>query len=287
MAGKLSVSGSTKLRNKMKPTKIQIVDGIYEILTSTIANNRFFEARARGFRSEIEFENYVKSKKLKILKGGQFLFRERDAAGFHRLVYVTITFSDKANYISLYKKISELPIITDLFFIQLDDLDNWTTCQIPTSRRKGIVQTTQIPCPSFEIFKFDSSKFISSDITEIQNLFPVKTSSTICSRKTNFYNYLVNYPEEDIAEIFANRYFLDVLLRNHKKGMIDFDFIIENKQGFIAVETKEKDAGGTGNSKYFGWDSRRLSWYLYLKQKGSDWLYISKIFYKISLCKRI
>lgn len=252
----------------MKLTKAQIVDAIYDILTTTVANNRFFEARARGFRSELEFENYVKSKKLNILTGGQFLFRQRNNQGFHQLVYVTVTFESPKNYLSLYNKISQLPIVTDLFFIELEPINKWSSCDIPVSRMGTTIKNRSIPCPTFKIFKYDSEKFVSSNVSSIQNLFPVKNSTAICSQKNKLvYNYLSDYPEDDIAEILANRYFLDVLLRNYKKGMIDFDFIIENKEGFIAVETKEKDPGGSGNNKYFGWDSRRLSWYLYLKQR--------------------
>jgi len=260
----------------MKPTKAQIVDAIYDILTTSVANNRFFEARARGFRSELEFENYVKSKKLSILTGGQFLFRQRNNLGFHQLVYVTVTFEDPKNYLNLYAKISQLPIVTDLFFIKLEPLIKWSSCNIPISRKGKVIQNKSIPCPTYKILKYDSGKFIPSNVASIQNLFPVKNNITICSQKNkSAYNYLMDYPDEDIGEILANRYLIDVMLRNYRKGMIDFDFIIENESGFLAVETKEKDAGGSGNNKYFGWDSRRLSWYLYLKQRiGLDGWYV-------------
>ena len=57
--------------------------------------------------------------------------------------------------------------------------------------------------------------------------------------------------------------------------MIDFDGIIERTDQFWLVESKEKDAGGNEGEPYFGWDSRRLAWYLYLQNCcGLKTLYI-------------
>jgi hypothetical protein len=60
--------------------------------------------------------------------------------------------------------------------------------------------------------------------------------------------------------------------------MIDFDGIINDNENFTVIETKEKDVLKVGTNRadwLFGWDSRRLSWYLYLKdQLGLNSTYI-------------
>ena len=47
--------------------------------------------------------------------------------------------------------------------------------------------------------------------------------------------------------------------------MIDFDGITRRNNEFWLLESKEKDPGGDEDTQYFGWDSRRLAWYLYLQ----------------------
>jgi len=75
--------------------------------------------------------------------------------------------------------------------------------------------------------------------------------------------------------MYANRFFLDVLLRDRRKGMIDFDGILKRNNEFWLLESKEKDPARRGNTQYFGWDSRRLAWYFYVQNCcGLKTLYI-------------
>ena len=249
------------------PSKQDIIDDLYYVLSSSISDTRFYGARVRGFRSELEFANHVESRGYNLLVGGQFLFRKRDHRGNNRVLYVTVASEDHGRYVQLYDKLSHVPMVDDLFFMKLKPMESWGSKRIKAIVN-GSRQEIEIPEPTYDLYKFVNSRFQNANISEIENLLEPKTVRVCAEKDRSLFAYMSGYPIEDLAQIYANRFFLDVCLGGYRKGMIDIDGIIANGNNFTLVEMKEKDAGGSGEDKFFGWDSRRLAWYLFLKING-------------------
>jgi len=240
-----------------------LVDGLHQILTTTISQKRFYFARMLGFRSELELQKYFIRKNIDFLDGGQFLFGKKINTR-NRLVYVTVSSDDKSKYTDLYQKIASFPIVEDLYFISYSPNKDWESVdfEVKCDNKK---EKIRIPSPDFCYYKFNKNVFIKGNLNDIYNNFEVKAIKSCAQQKENKLDYLMEYSEDIIKNIYSNRFFLDVLLRDYKKGMIDFDGIINREDNLYLLESKEKDPAGQDDSQYFGWDSRRLSWYLYLR----------------------
>ena len=251
----------------------QLIIGLYTILTVTIANNRFYLARMLGCRSELELRDFFIKKKKTLLDGGQFIFMPRENLK-HRLLYITITKDEKENYIEFYKNISKIPIVSQLFFITYSSSKHWKDCNF-NARIDGKIVNIKIPQPNFTVYGFKNGKFEKSRIEKIVDNFEKKNSLSFGRQKENKLSYLSKYAIDSVESVYSNRFFLDVILREYRKGMIDFDGILKKDENYLLLESKEKDAGGNEGDKYFGWDSRRLPWYLYIKNvSGLETFYV-------------
>lgn len=254
-----------------QPTKAQLMDDLYKILTTSIANTRMYKARSIGFKSELELDNLVNQSGGTYLDGGQCLF-SRLTGVTNDIVYITVSTQDHTNYIDFYKILSNLPIINNLFYIKIESISsgNWSNVKYTIKNTSGKKVQAGICSPKFDIFKFDGTKFHSSSDTHLKSLFS-NTSLRVAKKKNDHIQYMTSYSIDTIADIYSNRYILDVLLQGKKKGMIDFDKIYFDGKNYHCIETKEKDPAGkqtylTNQSKWaFGWDSRRITWYLYLR----------------------
>ncbi len=268
----------------MSITSDDLVDNLYKILTSSIANTRFFSARSKGFRAELEYAAKIKSESAEVLEAGQFIVskKESDESPENYIFYMTITNDDKGKYLEFYKVISKLPEMQNLFFIEVGDISEWGTVEITTKEGTSATKKIQvtIPKPNLIVYVYNNGRWVQSDFDEIKKML-VKKSQRIARNKENHLSYLQNYDMGDLANVYCNRFVLDVELGRYSKGMMDFDHIVIEDGKFIAIETKEKDP--IGKKKFpedktkwhFGWDSRRIGWYMHLKMElGLDTRYV-------------
>ncbi len=260
----------------MTVTSQRLVDDLYKILTSSIANTRFFNARSKGFRAELEYAQKIKNEGKEFLDAGQFVVskKEQDQSPENYLFYMTISTDDKSRYSDFYKVISRLHEIKKLFFIEVGDTTGWGTRTITTkdSANRNNIQV-DILAPSFTVYRFDSENWTSSNFDEIKSMLVSSNTERIAKNKDNHLSYLLNYGNDELINVYCNRYVLDVELGGHNKGMMDFDLIVLEDRKFVAIEIKEKDPMGkrdypTDESQWaFGWDSRRIGWYMHLKME--------------------
>ena len=85
-----------------------------------------------------------------------------------------------------------------------------------------------------------------------------------------YYKHMSKIPTAFLTEIYAERFLLQVTLREYKAPMQDFDGFYEdyNKRYHI-IEIKQKDANINNNGiEEFGWDAHRLALYKYFMAKG-------------------
>jgi len=254
-------------------SKDALVGDLYRILTSSIANTRFFNARSKGFRAEIEYTKKIKAEGVEYLDAGQFVVSgiEQDKTPENYFFYMTITNDAKDRYKDFYKLLSRLTEIKKMFFIEVEDASNWGTQKITI---KDTANRGRIPVdilkPSFTVYNFENNAWNPSDFDAIKKLLVASSVDRIAKNKENHLSYLLGYDLDEIINVYCNRYVLDVELGGHNKGMMDFDLIIVEDEKFVAVETKEKDPIGKQdhpndqNQWAFGWDSRRIGWYMHL-----------------------
>jgi len=260
----------------MTVTSQRLVDDLYKILTSSIANTRFFNARSKGFRAELEYTQKIKNEGKEFLDAGQFVVstKEQDQSPENYLFYMTVSADDKSRYIDFYKVLSQLPEIKNLFFIEVGGTTSWSTRKI-TTKDGGTMDNIEIDilAPSFTVYRFDNGKWTSSNFDEIKSMLVSSNTERIAKNKDNHLSYLLNFGNDELINVYCNRYVLDVELGGYNKGMMDFDLIVLEDGKFVAIETKEKDPIGkrdfpTDESKWaFGWDSRRIGWYMHLKME--------------------
>ncbi len=249
----------------------RLITDLHSVLTSQIALPRFYKARALGFRNELEFERAVKDRES--LDAGQFLFSKKGVTGQkNKIAYVTVSTDGPEKYGGFYDIIGRMPEVERMFFIQTEDMDRWTETQIPIKDGIKRVMTT-VSKPSFLPFEYDGGAWRGISLDLIKDLFDF-SKIRACQRKdSEFFRYLNEYEMGEIAKIYCNRFFLDVTLIGRKKGMIDFDHILKIDGSYAVVETKEKTPMTDPMS--FGWDSRRFSWYMYLRHAtGLDCAYV-------------
>ena len=243
---------------------------------------RFYQARAKGFKNEIEFDYVLKNKGIETIDAGQCLFVKKRGNNLeNKILYVTVSDDDKSKYVKLYEKMNELHEIKKLFFVEIGNIETWETIDLTVKNSKDEKTSRQILKPKFTLFEFNDSKWIKSEFDVLNDMLERTKLRTAKKKNNEYFQYLKKYSIKELMKIYCNRYFLDVQLESYSKGMIDFDHIVQDGNVYKFVETKEKDPmkddkNPSDTTKWaFGWDSRRFSWYMYLKlQLGIDTDYV-------------
>jgi len=281
----------------MSITKKEIVDDMHSLLTSEHQTNRFYYNKSVSFRYELEFSEICKRQKIKTLDGGMFLFRKNPEYYF---VYLTISSDRKEDYSLFYESLRKIEKenLRHLFYAEIDGWEiNKTTIKTksnpehildisvpkkcPTIEKfKQKNQDTPILTPKMSFFEFEGGKWNPITAAEISKHFD-KSRVSVYSRKQSFIKYMKDFPIESIRDVYCNRFFIDVNLRGTSQYMADIDKIIVDGSKFRLVEVKNKtpvfDKKFPNDLQHarFGWDFRRISWYLLLKEKsGMDIQYV-------------
>ena len=277
-----------------EPTKKEILDDLHCLLTSEHQTNRFYYNKSVSFRYELEFSEICKKQKIKTLDGGMFLLRKTPDFYF---IYVTISSDRKEDYSSFYDNLRKIEkgSLRHLFFAEIDgwdinrttiktksgpeyrlDISQPKTCPTIDPKPKQILQDTAILTPKINFYEYDEGNWKPVSLDDIRKHFdPVREASY--AKKQSFIEYMNDFPIESLRDIYCNRFFMDVSLAGVTESISDIDKIIVDKEKFILVEVKNKepwwDKKYPNDTKHarFGWDFRRMSWYLLLKQKtGMD-----------------
>jgi len=248
----------------------QIVQDFHKLLASSMRIPHSYERRSRGFISELKFKQKCENDEIKYLDGGWFFLKGDRLAKEKQATYVTVTFDNSDRYKEFYGKLSKCPIVKRLFFISINNNKKWSTVRIDAGRNEKL----DVPEPIFEVYEFKNNNFIKSKLADFLDFFPVLKDPKfyrIDTKKISLLEYLDNFSERELIELYGERFIVDYLMkgRDASYGM-DFDGVIVEDGEYFVVETKEKDPGPSNRSKvdkskwFFGWDTLRLVWYLYL-----------------------
>ena len=267
----------------------RVIDSLQKVLctaTSTVsdanvANNDYFKRRVLGFKAEMEFEKAVSdfSSELRFVEGGQFISKKISGAenDKNKFFYTTIDYEAPAAYTSVYKRISQWDEVDEMIYIQVLE-DDWTTEPFKITQHDGVKATTTILKPKYIFYQFDKATFTFSthqiqDFSLILQHFnvPARSPSLFKIRGDEQFRYFEQYDIRTLKKIYATRYFLDNVMRQAQgRQFIDLDGFILKDDKVVLVEIKEKSPIEDGESMtkwQYGWDSRRLLWYLYLLNK--------------------
>jgi len=267
----------------------RVIDSLQKVLctaTSTVSdsrveNNDYFKRRVLGFKAEIEFEKAVKnfSNELHFVEGGQFISKKISGAADDKntFFYTTIDYESPTAYTSVYKRISQWDEVDEMLYIQVLE-DGWTTEPFNITQHDGVKATTTILKPKFIFYQFDkaTSTFTNHSIQDFSVILqhfnePARKPSLFKLRGDEQFRYFEQYDIRTLKKIYATRYFLDNIMRQAQgRQFIDLDGFILKNDKVVLVEIKEKSPIEDGESMtkwQYGWDSRRLLWYLYLLNK--------------------
>ncbi len=275
-----------------------IVQNLLKVMcTSTVATstsdkdgipNDYFKRRILGFKAEIEFEKELSQKKLSFLEGGQFISKKLSGKKEEKnnFIYTSVDCVDEKLYLPIYRTISKWAEISQMFYIKYSN-DDWDftdqskfelfTIKLENEKNKNLAT---IFTPKYEIYEFDkltsNFKKLNNDFRIILDLFdePQRAPSISAVRKYEQFEYFFNYDLDVLKKIYSTRYFIDHILRKAGgKQLIDLDgFIVKNGEATL-IEIKEKtpiipdskNGQIASESEWqYGWDTRRLLWYLYL-----------------------
>ncbi len=273
-------------------TKNEIIDSLYKIMcsgTSTavdsrVENNDYFKRRVLGFKAEIEFEKLVnKNPNVSFLEGGQFISKKLNGRPTDRnkFIYSTVSYDKPDDYLEIYDVISKWDEVIDMVYIQTEDKDWRKETFLTRAERGGDKKEDFILTPSFVFYSYDKDarKFTKAETNSFSAILkyfdpPQRTPNLYHLRKREQFDFFDEYDIEILEKIYANRYYLDVIMRNAQgRQIIDLDGFLISGEEIRLIEIKEKSPikpEGTINNKeswQYGWDSRRILWYLYLLKK--------------------
>ncbi len=275
----------------MKLDTKTIVESLHKIMCSStstqadarVENNDYFKRRVLDFKAEIEFEKLIENyKNIQFLEGGQLISKALSGSAIdsNKFIYTTLSYNKPDKYLEVYKSISNWSDVGEMFYLEIND--NWTYDELQVKDASTSSKRSEnILKPSCIFWAFNKNKSIFEKHHE-QNyeciLKGFKNSgrepSVFPLRKREQFDYFLNYDIDILKKIYATRYFLDVVLRKaSKRKIIDFDGFLKYKQTLSLIEIKEKtpilsekDPLDQMQWKY-GWDSRRILWYLYFSSK--------------------
>lgn len=267
-----------------------LIDSLYKIMctsTSTavdsnVDNNDYFKRRVLGFRAEIEFPEHVNrvESSIKFIEGGQLISKKLSGERNDNNSFIYTTISDKQpqEFLAIYNLISKWSEVTELFYIQVMD-EGWSEEDLVIKKEKGgKKEKTKILTPNYILHRYNAdaksfTKASNQNFDLILDRFskPSKAPNVFNLRKREQFEYFNNYNFKIVRNIYANRYFLDVIMRKASgRQIIDLDGFLMVKSNIFLVEIKEKSPitndSQDENKWQYGWDSRRILWYLYVQK---------------------
>jgi hypothetical protein len=236
------------------------------------SSERFHNAQIKGgFLAEKRFTHGSTKGKFDAILPGFSMFNitnDEKIAGNQK--YILAAFhQNPEDYLVVVSNLMKVDFFEEFFIVSYSkDTDDWT---LHEDYRYGKPEKTiTIPRPEFSISKYnrEANSFEVVNISIfLDNFAPKKLRVGRAPRDLRLYQkFLGNIELEILDEIYAERYFIQVLLRNYKTPMQDFDMFIRLNGKWHLTEIKQKDSDA---NDYFGWDTNRIMLYYYVMMKSN------------------
>ena len=262
----------------MKKNKL-IDDFFYMNSGSPKPSQRFHDAQVKGgffaeklftmHYDEGNFNNFIK----KLFPGTSMILRTNPDVISHKYKreYILYTFcQNPSDFIPIAEKLISIPFIHEIYVISYSpNINKWNKIQY--QHYEGELK---ISAPDFTYYLFNpETKHFDEDSGSLfKNFSTTSFRQGRAPRDINmYYKHMNKIPEAYFIEIYAERYFLQVTLREYSTPMQDFDGFYEDTNGiYHIIEIKQKDANINNNGiEEFGWDAHRLALYKYIMFKGN------------------
>jgi len=249
----------------------QLIENLYYMNTGTPKPSaRFYHAQINGgWTCEKRFVAHASQISLETLPG--FMMFTRTAQRFQNddeMQYVCVFFHDDSNaLINIAQELLQVPFFHEVYCVKYStDADNWLTVAEYQYGPKG---SATICRPNYSFTRYDAAtgSFVPESESDFLQNFAPKTprvGRAIRSELADYQRYFGWLGYEQLQELYAERFFIQVILRKHSAPMQDFDVFIRNDNRWDIVEIKQKDAAVQNRQERFGWDAHRLALYLYI-----------------------
>jgi len=269
----------------------EIYSCLHSILFAAQRDHDSYIRWCKGFRGEQEFKNKLNELGVQSLDGGWFKYWRRDSDHEWQTSYWTVSSHDESAYSDLYFAMSKLKEVDELFFLRFLGFEESKVPNLLFDPKKEGHYKEEIVCPRFEcmIFNPADKSWTPATLDDIKKRSPTKPITRCAYKTDDEMHYLLDWPNDDLAMLYAERYAYDVLHADRSGSGMDIDHIAIFNGKPIIVEQKAKDPANkfknkeidepaTDPSKWkFGWDGRRVVWYLNLsKNSGLEVWYVIK-----------
>ena len=259
-------------------TKTLIDEFFYMNSGSPKPNPRFHDAQVKGgfFAEKLfsiyyengDFDNFIKE----LYPGTSMILRTNPdiVENEFKREYILYAFcQNPSDFIPIAEKLFNVPFIREIYVITYStNKSHWDKIQY--NHYDGDVE---ISSPDFKYYLFNNQKksFVEDENKFFRNFSKTAFRQGRAARDINMYHkHLKKIPEKFLWEIYAERYFLQVTLREYSTPMQDFDGFYKDNNGiYHIVEIKQKDAHINNNGvEEFGWDAHRFALYKYIMTKA-------------------
>ena len=247
-------------------TKLEILNGIHQLLSKNVIGSKQMMARYKGFRGELFFENYLHNKypEFTILDGGIIMSKDSKKSSLDNAMYFTILprSTKLDDYINIYKGLKNIGFL-ELYIIKYSEV--WLDKEVMVFKD----ETIALKVPTFQILKFNKEtnvfEIVGNNVTTVTNFLTDldtrgKNKYKIeADCKTWLIENLSKFSEAQLLKIYMDRLFFDGFIGFSKdKGKCsDIDLILKKPNGdYRFIEIKEKDL--PKSKKGFGLDVPRI-----------------------------
>lgn len=234
-------------------------------------STRFYHAQINGgWTCEKRFFDYASQIGSNSLPG--FMMFTRTAQRFQNgdeMQYVCVFFHDDAEaLVNIARGLLHVPFFHEVYCVSYSqDVENWIDLE---GYEYGPNGSTTICRPNYSYARYDDTgeAFVEESESDFLGNFASKAlrvGRAIRSELADYQRYFGWLSYHQLQELYAERFFIQVILRGYSAPMQDFDAFIENDDQWNIVEIKQKDADVQSNGEErFGWDAHRLALYLYI-----------------------
>lgn len=251
-----------------------LIESMYYMNTGTPKpSERFYRAQINGgWTCEKRFQEYADLIGIDHLPG--FMMFTRTAPQFangNQMQYVCVFIHNTPHQLAtIANQLLRVPYYYEVYCVSYStDHNNWNLYQNYEYGPQNQNLTANICQPDFTFTRFDSglNAFVPETQQNFLSNFAVtnwRVGRTIRSTLAEYTNYFGQLNFDQMQALYAERFFLQVLLRQYSAPMQDFDIFVSINGSWHLSELKQKDANVNGGIRRFGWDAHRLALYLYV-----------------------
>ena len=235
---------NTPFRKPMSTTSSTLIENLFYMNTGTPKPSaRFYNAQINGgWTCEKRFFAHAYQIGLNYLPG--FMMFTRTAQRFQKgdeMQYVCVFFHDDTEaLVNIARDLLHVPFFHEVYCVSYSqDVGNWTDLEGYEYGSKGSTTTICRPNYSYARYENTDDSFVEESEDDFLGNFASKNlrvGRTIRSELADYQRYFGWLSYHQLQELYAERFFIQVILRGYRAPMQDFDAFIERDNQWEIVE---------------------------------------------------